>query len=170
MANLGNVNKWVTALRSGDYTQAKRVLNDTEGYCCLGVACETAIADGLPLEAVEKGFTAYFQPATGMHVQYGEAATFLPEDVKTWLGVKTVSPWVRYNGRWHTLTDLNDDGGFSFRDIANLIEETARDFPEWVGLPIRSATDEDMARRLDDDIKRATAARDEDEARKLVNA
>lgn len=145
-------------------------MNDTEGFCCLGVACEVAIADGLPVEKIENGYTQYFQPATGMHVQYGEAATFLPEDVKTWLGVKTVSPWVRYNGRWHTLTDLNDDGGFTFEDIAGLIEETARDFPEWVGLPLKSETYSEIARRLEDDIQRATAAREEDEARKLVNA
>jgi hypothetical protein len=31
--------KWLEALRSGDYPQGKDWLFDGEGYCCLGVAC-----------------------------------------------------------------------------------------------------------------------------------
>lgn len=31
--------KWLGALRSGDYTQTKSKLKDDCGYCCLGVAC-----------------------------------------------------------------------------------------------------------------------------------
>jgi hypothetical protein len=37
-------NKWVEALRSGNYPQARGALfvenNETTGYCCLGVACK----------------------------------------------------------------------------------------------------------------------------------
>jgi len=31
--------KWVAALRSGEYKQAKENLQDDKGYCCLGVLC-----------------------------------------------------------------------------------------------------------------------------------
>jgi hypothetical protein len=32
--------KWANALRSGKYQQTTCVLQDSKGYCCLGVACE----------------------------------------------------------------------------------------------------------------------------------
>lgn len=32
--------KWVEALRSGGYKQAKSYLKAKEGYCCLGIACK----------------------------------------------------------------------------------------------------------------------------------
>lgn len=39
--------KWVAALRSGQYQQAKKVLTDGQGFCCLGVLSN--------LYALEKG-------------------------------------------------------------------------------------------------------------------
>lgn len=39
---------WVKALRSGEYKQAKGVLqNDRGGYCCLGVLCDVAEKEGI---------------------------------------------------------------------------------------------------------------------------
>jgi len=38
-------NKWVKALRSGEYTQTQTKLCDNEGHCCLGVLCELYIKD-----------------------------------------------------------------------------------------------------------------------------
>lgn len=32
--------RWVDALRSGKYEQTTGVLQDSKGYCCLGVACK----------------------------------------------------------------------------------------------------------------------------------
>lgn len=32
--------KWIEALRSGDYTQDNGALRTPTGYCCLGVLCE----------------------------------------------------------------------------------------------------------------------------------
>lgn len=31
--------KWIAALRSGKYSQSVGYLEDSDGYCCLGVAC-----------------------------------------------------------------------------------------------------------------------------------
>jgi len=33
--------KWVAELRSGKYKQTKHYLRTQNGYCCLGVACDT---------------------------------------------------------------------------------------------------------------------------------
>lgn len=34
--------QWIEALKSGKYKQTRKVLGNTEGHCCLGVACEVA--------------------------------------------------------------------------------------------------------------------------------
>lgn len=34
--------KWVEALRSGEYPQAREFLRTEDGFCCLGVLCEIA--------------------------------------------------------------------------------------------------------------------------------
>ena len=34
--------QWIGALKSGEYTQTTGVLQNSEGYCCLGVACRVA--------------------------------------------------------------------------------------------------------------------------------
>lgn len=39
------IQKWVRALRSGKYTQTQLSLQDTNGYCCLGVACREFIPE-----------------------------------------------------------------------------------------------------------------------------
>ena len=36
---------WVEALRSGVFPQTREVMQDSEGYCCLGVACELFVPD-----------------------------------------------------------------------------------------------------------------------------
>lgn len=33
---------WVKALRSGEFEQARELLTDGKGYCCLGVLCKVA--------------------------------------------------------------------------------------------------------------------------------
>lgn len=37
--------RWVSALRSGKYTQTDSVLHDDRGYCCLGVLMEIVYGD-----------------------------------------------------------------------------------------------------------------------------
>lgn len=37
------ISKWIKALRSGKYQQTHQKLQDSDGYCCLGVACEIFI-------------------------------------------------------------------------------------------------------------------------------
>jgi len=46
--------KWLTALRSGEYEQARGDLSRGKGFCCLGVLCQVA---GLELEKQSYGVT-----------------------------------------------------------------------------------------------------------------
>ena len=43
------IQKWVIALRSGEYSETHDVLQDENGYCCLGVACEVFIPKKLQI-------------------------------------------------------------------------------------------------------------------------
>jgi len=42
--------QWLTALRSGEYNQSTGALQDSHGYCCLGVACKVTVDDELLLK------------------------------------------------------------------------------------------------------------------------
>lgn len=53
--------RWLTALRSGDYTQTVGQLRNSEGFCCLGVLCDV-VKDDLGVEwgdAIEKGLRGF---------------------------------------------------------------------------------------------------------------
>lgn len=62
MANTENMAKWAEALESGEYEQGRNHLaiigEDTESgktfYCCLGVACEVAIKNGVELSKTQR--------------------------------------------------------------------------------------------------------------------
>jgi len=61
------IQKWVLALRSGEYSQTKGTLQDEQGYCCLGVACDIFIPKGLktvyPTTGLMIGVLPYAQSA-----------------------------------------------------------------------------------------------------------
>jgi hypothetical protein len=43
--NIEELKIWISALRSGNYEQGKRRLQNKYGYCCLGVACKLFIPE-----------------------------------------------------------------------------------------------------------------------------
>lgn len=88
---------WTEALESGEYKQGegylrKRNPDGEETFCCLGVACEVAIKDGLDLtldtaemESEDKDdptFTAY---------RYNGRTANLPLEVREYFGMKEYS-------------------------------------------------------------------------------
>lgn len=98
---------WVEALRSGEYEQTKERLKRGNSFCCLGVACEVAVAEGV----VET---------------YDGSRTGLPPAVQAWLGVDhegTTSVTSPKLGGREFLTSLNDTWNLTFAEIADLIEE-----------------------------------------------
>lgn len=102
---------WVEALRSGEYKQGKRYLANDGKYCCLGVACELAIKDGVPIERGEESGRAFYA---------GDDAT-LAFPIREWLGLDTSEGGYRRNGHDTSLAKRNDDGA-TFEQIATIIE------------------------------------------------
>jgi hypothetical protein len=111
--------RWLRALRSGEYRQGRGRLKGTSTfdgsarYCCLGVLCELAVQDGV-IPAPEE---------TGPRSLYGSDGELtwsdLPTSVAAWAGLDDHDP-APATGR--KLSDRNDDG-WSFEDLANLIEK-----------------------------------------------
>lgn len=106
--------QWVTALRSGEYTQARRNLKTEQGFCCLGVLCD--------LYAEETGTkwevhtTEDDEPFT--HYTFDNYSSYLPEFVEKWAGLAMPNPHVGES----SLAQLNDSGS-TFEEIAQLIDE-----------------------------------------------
>lgn len=129
MPNSERVRKLVKALRSGRFMQGTRKLRGKDldrddYYCCLGVACEVAMENGLPLSTriigadFGKSIFSYSDPLD----QSDYSWRVLPRTVQTWYEFSETDPLV--NLEWwqsSTLAHLNDDG-FSFTEIADIIE------------------------------------------------
>jgi hypothetical protein len=119
VANKENIQKWVDALRSGEYKQTKATLHrlvkfhsTPPGYCCLGVACEIS-------GVVE---TRELSEDGEIEIYDGKAG-WLPYSVMRWLGFSSNNPSVKVGGVWHKLAELND-GDADFKEIAGHIERT----------------------------------------------
>jgi hypothetical protein len=103
------VKKWLQALRSGKFKQTTGQLADEVGHCCLGVACEVAIKEGV----IKK---------------YNHQNGMLPEKVRKFFGLSTGDgffhkPVTGKSGiEFNALTELNDEGKKSFKQIAQFIE------------------------------------------------
>lgn len=107
--------KWVAALRSGEYTQGQGSLKNAKSeYCCLGVLCDVAKREGLAV--IEK-----YLPFEGLYTFDGDM-TFLPMSVENWAQLSTEAPYVLVGAGMERLDHLNDSGDFSFDQIADLIE------------------------------------------------
>jgi hypothetical protein len=123
MVNKTNMRKVVAALRSGDYKQGQRRLaivkpDGSVTYCCLGVFCEVAIADGLGVRVGER------HDSMGQEVkEFDDEYLVLPVSVRDWLGVNDTDPEVAFGAEFFRMSSLNDDVYLSFREIAGAIED-----------------------------------------------
>lgn len=98
--------RWVTALRSGEYRQTKEKLRDDKGFCCLGVLCDLYSKE-------------YWKPFLGedRFSFLGETGV-LPEIVYIWASLNNKNPSANYI----SIAEINDNGD-SFKEIADLIEK-----------------------------------------------
>jgi hypothetical protein len=124
--------KWVTALRSGEYEQAKGLLKkidpengDDIGYCCLGVLCELAIEDGVN---VKRGggvrHEDRFDPEDVWYStpRYDDNDALIGTKVMGWSEMRTNDgSFDDDRGIMVSLVNYND-GGMSFNEIADIIE------------------------------------------------
>jgi hypothetical protein len=107
--------KWVAALRSGAYRQGRGLLrSSTDEYCCLGVLCELAVADGIidSPKVQARGGSAYLY---GQQREIG----FLPNEVIEWAGLTNGNPIIGSL----SATNWNDNRNAPFLEIARLVEE-----------------------------------------------
>lgn len=111
--------KWVEALRSGKYAQAKGrlKLKDEKGtsYCCLGVLCEISGLGKWVANAEELSRGTQEYTTEGVYAGVGG----LPDNVRYWSGMG--SSLGSYDARCSALSGLNDTGK-TFNEIANIIE------------------------------------------------
>lgn len=101
-----NIEIWVEALRSGKYGQTQYTLQDNNGYCCLGVACELFI----PKERRQLTNQNYLKGE--LPTEQGAAPQWLKEVEDDLFGPDS-----------RLLTELNDNDAKSFNEIAALLEE-----------------------------------------------
>ena len=107
--------KWVAALRSGEYKQTSGVLANAErtAHCCLGVLCEIAVKDGVGLQVLH--------PDGASYTSFDGEDAHLPPRVDDWADLYSAAP-VTLRQSIVGLIHMNDNGG-SFEDIADAIEE-----------------------------------------------
>jgi len=103
--------KWLNALRSGDYQQGRNYLRTDNGFCCLGVLCDLYGKEN----NVEWNFVN-----NGHNYEFEEFESYLPSSVRKWAGVEGYNFLV--NNGTETLSELNDRGS-TFEQIAYVIEE-----------------------------------------------
>lgn len=115
--NKVNIQKWVDALRSGEYVQGRNSLLKDNTYCCLGVACEVYLRGnpgGISFEVDEDG-----------RGHYDNYSGFLPPKVMEWLGVDDDSPEVTdqfANTSRRSAIYINDNLRWDFNQIADGLE------------------------------------------------
>lgn len=100
--------KWLKALRSGEYEQCHDRLSDGEGYCCLGVAAK--VINGLDDRTIQ--CAGSLPEAKWVHEWFVPIPTLSWED-----------NWARNpRAKGLALSSMND-AGMTFAEIADVIEE-----------------------------------------------
>jgi hypothetical protein len=110
--------RWVAALRSGQYTQATGKLRTDSGFCCLGVLCD--IYDGeewtthsdIDDDGNEMETESWYYLDSNLDV--------LPYKVTQWAELESDNPKVESKG-CESIAEINDSGS-TFAEIADLIE------------------------------------------------
>jgi hypothetical protein len=115
--------KWVTALRSGEYSQTKGTLRDNDSYCCLGVLCD--------LVAKENPAFRWIAPFNADIVPFANpdedpAIMVLPTALVELVGFSSRNPLTSHTDDEFgqcSLANLNDHLDYNFNQIADQIEK-----------------------------------------------
>lgn len=132
MANTDVIQKWVTALESGEYKQVKGALqkeiddNGTVGYCCLGVLCDLAVKEGIIDPPIDSEFV--YEGSDG---DIRHEGAVLPRPVRQWAGIEWSNPGfdVDFEDAYGekigntSLADMNDQYDKDFTYIAQVIRQ-----------------------------------------------
>jgi hypothetical protein len=101
--------KWLEALRSGKYAQTYGALQDSAGFCCLGVACDMVAPD------------KWIDVDNADLKRHGESG-FMP-DPAICEAMFIDDAGVVVTNTKHRLVCMNDDECKSFAEVADWIEE-----------------------------------------------
>lgn len=124
---------WLAALRDPERKQTKSHLRDEDGECCLGVLCDVAVANGVIPEPERVEFKPVYRFKDDKSLS-GWNDAILPRSVREWAGLAIDNPVVtaivedydEESGKLSvrsrvSLAELNDNFGFSFAQLADLI-------------------------------------------------
>lgn len=98
---------WLTALESGEYEQARGLLFDGNGFCCIGVACKIS---GLPIDEDNR-----FPDDNGC------APESIRESLKLRSSVGHATRGLQIDGADYSSLVSANDGGCNFKQIARAI-------------------------------------------------
>jgi hypothetical protein len=103
--------KWIAALRSGNYKQGiRRLRTINDEYCCLGVLCDIM---EIPATISNRDFDSCYG--------YDGEVSVLPKSITLKTGVDTHGRFRNDDDKEELLTKLNDEGK-NFKEIADVIE------------------------------------------------
>lgn len=109
---------WIKALRSGEYKQGRGALrNFGDYYCCLRVACDIAMKDGIELKITKSDHRDCYE--------YDGMIEFLPDKVVYYYGLRSdtgIYDGIADDYDNNSLTRDNDNFCLSFNAIADIIE------------------------------------------------
>lgn len=106
---------WVKALRSEQYHQSRCNLQNSAGYCCLGVLVDCYVQQSKGQWKWTQDGEGWIRYIPGFHEKYDPE--FLPRDkqFREWTGSIPTD-------QEHVLTQMNDWKGCDFNEIADYIE------------------------------------------------
>lgn len=117
--NVVNIRKWVRALRTTKKRQATGFLHTNDGFCCLGIACEVALRNGVKIKVERDSDSS----DDDFCVSYGGNSSLLPPKVRAFFGFKEMDPTIAFDeGGSVTASTANDDKKWNFRKIADAVE------------------------------------------------
>lgn len=127
--NVERLKLWTQALKSGQYNQTTSrlgVIQDGEAsYCCLGIACEVAIANGLDIDRNVNLFGVEGVDEGDGSIVYDNEPSVLPKAVQDWFGFRETNPMIHLpeDERNMSLAECNDALNMSFEQIAKVVED-----------------------------------------------
>jgi len=121
--------KWIAALRSGDYKQTREQLRRENSYCCLGVLTDLYDKDET-VEREDHWCGDLYSYTCGEPKSKYKSESVLPQPVMEWAGLEEYNPTVKYSHCTKypelnivSLAFLNDHENLNFEQIADIIEE-----------------------------------------------
>ena len=113
--------KWIEDLRSGKFEQGKHNLRSVDDkYCCLGVLCDIYVRE--QDEDDERNNWSKYYADTDTYSVDGRTSFPSPK-ILEWAGLNKGTVTLDINGEPVEIIDLNDVEGYSFEQLADLIEE-----------------------------------------------